>query len=279
MTTTVVGQPCRAVVTFVDPDGNVVAPARVTLTLFGPAFVGTPQVVGEDEDAIALPGPAYALDFTPTSGGRWYVTGQAFSAEGQSVGAAQAYVDVAEVPLLPDPSDAARLALGIVEGFLHRPLRLITGARATLYTGEDGAVELPLRPVRAITALTLAAETGLTTSLLGDPRVFARGARIAGLPRFAWVDAVYNHGWVVGEVPGAITSVLAAVTARLAENPSGVVSERIDTYRVEYPPLGLTDDEKTALRPFVCGPSMVAGTLNTGAHRPPYPALPAWSEH
>jgi len=162
-------------------------------------------------------------------------------------------------------TEATAAATAAVEGYLRRPLSLVVGQAVTLYTYEDGVVLLGMRPVVRVQSVRNLAGADVPYQL--------NGARILGLPRELWVTVVYDHGWDVGAVPAAATSVIRILAVRLQSNPAGVHKEGIGGYSVQFFQAGmlLSPDEKAMLAPLRSG-FLGAGTLST--REPVSPLLP-----
>lgn len=99
------GQPESATVTFKDASGTLTDPSKIVFTLTGPGSVGsTIYRYGTDAAATRTSLGTYALAFTPTRGGDWYVTADAFDDTGRNIEATQAKVTVSNrVAPIPTP--------------------------------------------------------------------------------------------------------------------------------------------------------------------------------
>jgi hypothetical protein len=286
---TIVGQPAVGQVMFLNAAGQEYDPASVVLSSVSPFGNATPYTVGSAPQATRVSQGVYALAFTPTTDGEWLVIGDAFDGSGNQLGAGIS----ASLTVSPrrggSPQQIA--AQSIVEQYIDRPLAVVTET-VELYSYEDGIIQLPRRPVIAVTAVLGQLGTasfgdsdesfdmGFEASLLTDSEDIAPNIPVVPLPTadaagriadpnvlaFTWYSVTYTHGWEDEDVPQIIRTVLAAVAARLTANPDGVTSERIGAgYAVTYTGVGpawLTPDEKAALsqfRPYRVG-SLVTST-------------------
>jgi hypothetical protein len=287
---TIVGQPATGTVTFLNAEQQPYDPQVVVLSSVSPfgnlvsyTYETAPQVTRVSTGV-------YALAFTPTTDGCWLVIGDAFDGSGNQLGAGISASLMVSPRRGGTPQQIA--AQSIVEQYIDRPLAIVTET-IELYSYEDGIIQLPRRPVIAVTAVT--GQLGSTSLSLDDDESYSMGfegslltdsedivptvpvtplptadaaGRIAdpNVLAFTWYSVTYTHGWADADVPRIIRTVIEAVTARLAANPDGVTSERIGAgYAVTYTGVGpawLTPDEKAALakfRPYRLG-SLVTST-------------------
>lgn len=271
--TAIVGQPAVGVVTFQNAAGVLYDPPSVVLSSVSPFGNVAPYTVGTAPQATRVATGTYALAFTPTTDGEWLVIGDAFDGSNNQLGAGIS----ASLTISPRRGGTWQqiAAQSIVEQYIDRPLAVVTET-IELYSYEDGILQLPRRPVIAVTAVT--GQLGTAAFMLGDevggmgfptdsedvapnmpvaplPTADAAG-RIAdpGVIPFTWFSVTYTHGWSDANVPTIIRTVIAAVAARITANPDAVSSERIGAgYAVTYTGVGpawLTVDEKAALAEF-----------------------------
>jgi len=280
-TTALVGNAATGQVEFLEPDGvTLYDPTKVVLTAVSPfGTASPPATVGVTAGAVRISLGLYALTWTPTLDGDWIVIGDGFDSGGIPTGSA------VSVPITVNarrPGTPAQIqAQSIVEQYIQRPIALVTES-VELYSGEDGILQLPRRPVVSIASVT--GQLGTAAFTGGDPdESFDLGfegsqltdsedivpnlpvvplptgdaaGRIAdpGVVAFTWYQVVYTHGWADENVPQIIRTVIAAVEARITANPAGVTSEHIGAgYGVTYSaptPAWLTADEKAALAQF-----------------------------
>jgi hypothetical protein len=283
---TIVGQPATGTVTFVEADGvTLYDPAVVVLSSVSPFGNATPYTVGTAPQATRLSLGTYALAFTPTTDGEWLVIGDGYDALNNQLGAGIS----AALTVSPRRGGTAQqiAAQSIVEQYIDRPLAIVTET-IELYSYEDGIIQLPRRPVIAVTAVTgqlgtsafSVWEDGGSLTGFSDSEDIAPTIPVIPLPTadaagriadpnvipFTWYSVTVVHGWADKDVPAIIRTVMAAVAARLTANPDSVSSERIGAgYAVTYGSSGaawLTPDEKAALakfRPYRTG-SLVTST-------------------
>lgn len=278
----IVGQPAVGTVTFLaDPNAptSLYDPPVVVLSSVSPFGNLAPFTFGSAANATRLSLGVYQLVFTPTTDGPWLVIGDAFQSDGVTqMGAGIS----AALTVLPRRGGTWQqiAAQSIVEQYIDRPLAIVTET-IELYSYEDGILQLPRRPVIAVTSVMgqlgtaafmlgddLVGDMGFEASLLSDSEDIPPNVPVLPLPTadaagriadpnvipFTWYSVGYIHGWSDANVPTIIRTVMAAVAARLTANPDAVTSERIGAgYAVSYGPSAsawLLPDEKAALAQF-----------------------------
>jgi len=276
---TIVGQPATGTVTFLNAEQQPYDPEVVVLSSVSPFGNLVPYTYETAAQVTRLSQGVYALAFTPTTDGCWLVIGDAFDGSGSQLGAGIS----ASLTISPRRGGTRQqiAAQSIIEQYIDRPLSIVTET-IELYSYEDGILQLPRRPVIAVTSvlgqLGTAAfsfggddeefDLGFEGSLLTDSEDIAPNIPVMPLPTadaygriadpnvlaFTWYSVTYTHGWADANVPQIIRTVLDAVAARLTANPDAVSSERIGAgYAVTYGPSApawLNPDEKAALAQF-----------------------------
>lgn len=176
----------------------------------------------------------------------------------------------------PDPSEARTQ----LEGFLDDASSAVRAAANDQQIAQvegdvqeirgtwDDVLQLPQRPVTAVTAVTLLHGDGTSTDLTDDDWELLPGGRLKrtmgayfdgerGLP---WagpdgaVRVTYTHGW--DPVPGWIVAIVVGYAARAIANPQGFASVRVgESYDVRFrgdgPPPGQLDKyERKQIRDY-----------------------------
>jgi hypothetical protein len=148
------------------------------------------------------------------------------------------------LPTTATPPDPWVLARTMIEGYLRRPIALVSGQVLTMDVPDDGVVELPFRPVVSVDSVELSS---------GDPvpPYNVEGDAISGLPPFEWVTVVYTHGWPDDAVDDTIVTIMSALSSRINAVPPGLRSGRVGDvhaiYGAEDGAPDLTEGEKNAL--------------------------------
>lgn len=124
------------------------------------------------------------------------------------------------------------LATGEVQGMAMQRLIAVADDEAMLIGSCSTMLELPQRPVTAVTAVTVDGDTVTDWTWPGQARWLRRSC---GWGYLSTVAVTYDHGYAADDyrlVPAQNATLGLAREA--AVNPSGVESESIDDYRVQY---------------------------------------------
>lgn len=131
-------------------------------------------------------------------------------------------------------------ATSVVQAVVGQRILEVVGDTATLIGGTDGWLDLPQRPVSAVTSVTLDGETVTEGTATGTYRRFgSRLWRDCGWATCytepSTVVVVNTHGYPTGsqELQLARSAVLSLAKGAYA-NPSGASREAIDDYSVAY---------------------------------------------
>ncbi|HEY9482905.1 MAG TPA: hypothetical protein VIR00_08075 [Micromonosporaceae bacterium] len=124
------------------------------------------------------------------------------------------------------------LATGEVQGMARQRLVAVQDDQAVLIGSGAPMLELPQRPVTAVTTVTVDGDAVTDWTWPGRARWLHRGC---GWGHLSTVAVTYDHGYAADDwrlVPAQNATL--GLARQVAVNPSGVESESIDDYRVQY---------------------------------------------
>lgn len=176
----------------------------------------------------------------------------------------QDLADALQVPLADVPTGTGTLLLECATAVVQEAaggqrIVQVVGDTFSLIGTTDSWLDLPQIPVTAVSAVTLDGVT-LTSGTLVSTYYKHRGSRLwrtdgwqtyVGMP--SDVAGTYTHGWAAGsqELQVARGAVLSLAKGQFS-NPSGVASESIDDYSVNFQAMSSSMDAtpylKAALR-------------------------------
>lgn len=138
-------------------------------------------------------------------------------------------------------TDVAMLLLntasGVVRGTVGQELSAVTDDVVSIMGTTSVWLELPERPVTAVTAVEVDGEAltiGTDCKRFGNKLWRSTGWRTCPSEPTA-VEVTYSHGWEPGDWRLEVArSMVLTLAANKLKNPGAVESEAIDDYRVRY---------------------------------------------
>lgn len=172
-------------------------------------------------------------------------------------------------------------ASDLIRDYIRQDISAVTGDVTTREAPDGPWLDLPQRPVNAVTSVAINGHVVADFSQIGDRlyRLFGwRWPSVDTIPPMAiyglksTLSVIYNHGYT--PIPDVIVAVCRRMAMRAFINPTGVTSleETIDDYgnKVAYADragtgVNLTDDDRLSLRRYRRGAwSMDLGSGDTG---------------
>lgn len=125
-------------------------------------------------------------------------------------------------------------ASGVVRGAVGQELSAVAADTLTIMGTTSVWLELPERPVTAVTSVAVDGEALDDYKRFGDRLWRAWGWRSCPSVPTA-VEVVYDHGWAAGDWHLEVArSMVLTLAANKIANPNSVESESVDDYRVRY---------------------------------------------
>lgn len=267
--------------------GTATDPTTVSLTVTDPTGTATTYTYAGATITRTSTG-LYTKNITASTAGRWAYrwTGTGTAADVESgvfdvvaldPSAVSPFATEAELEAYTGTSvasDRAAILLDMASGAIraHTNQTITYGTTTAVMPGTfDSKLELPERPVTAVTSVTIGA-TALTADsdyVWDGQHTLHRGSKVDGVlsvngPDYlingwgdwggpgAQVTVVYSHGFQ--SIPNDIKGVCLALAARTLGSPDGVNSESVGSYSVSYSRTGgavsLLTEEKALLNRY-----------------------------